>query len=275
MNYILIDGSYYIFYRFFALLNWWRFSHKNEPLSNTPIENTEFKEKFISLFKSKLEEIPEKLKIDKPYTFIVAQDCPRAQIWRTLQYPDYKGTRIDYASQGQKNPGPWFKLVYETNLFMKAGCKCILKHNHLEADDCIALITKELLYNEMDNIYIITSDTDYLQLIQPRVHIYNLKYKTVNTEKNSFGCPKKDLLCKIIVGDKADNIPGLFKKCGRKTAQKYIENIPLFKQKLQETNKNDHYSFNRTMIDFDKIPEQLQQEFLETCSTQFIELSLE
>ena len=41
-NFVLIDGSYYIFYRFFALLNWWKLARKDEPIDN-PGENEEFK----------------------------------------------------------------------------------------------------------------------------------------------------------------------------------------------------------------------------------------
>ena len=38
---ILLDASYYIFYRFYALIQWWRFAKTDEPLGN-PSENPEF-----------------------------------------------------------------------------------------------------------------------------------------------------------------------------------------------------------------------------------------
>ena len=31
-NYLFIDGSYYCFYRFHALLTWWKNAHRDEPL---------------------------------------------------------------------------------------------------------------------------------------------------------------------------------------------------------------------------------------------------
>ena len=49
-----------------------------------------------------------------------------------------------------------------------------------------------------------------------------LKNKIIN--EKSCGDPKKDLEIKIICGDKSDNIPGCFKRCGVKTAMKCIEN---------------------------------------------------
>ena len=42
-NFILIDGSYFIFYRYFAIQNWFKFSHKNEILDN-PVKNNDFVE---------------------------------------------------------------------------------------------------------------------------------------------------------------------------------------------------------------------------------------
>ena len=41
--------------------------------------------------------------------------------------------------------GPFFKMVYEDNLFIEGGAQTILQHPKLEADDCIAISTKYLL----------------------------------------------------------------------------------------------------------------------------------
>ena len=48
-QFLLIDGSYYIFYRYHALLQWWKNAKPDEPLGN-PIENTEFMERFKTVF---------------------------------------------------------------------------------------------------------------------------------------------------------------------------------------------------------------------------------
>ena len=39
MNYILIDTSYLIFYRYFALLQWWRVAHPDDDLGNPGVKN--------------------------------------------------------------------------------------------------------------------------------------------------------------------------------------------------------------------------------------------
>ena len=102
---------------------------------------------------------------------------------------------------------------------------------------------------------------DYLQLMRDNVHIYNLKYKLLSESKNAFPDPEKNLFCKIVIGDKSDNIPGIFTKCGIKTAEKYFENRELFHDKLKKENKTEQYEKNRRIIDFDYIPEDLVNGF--------------
>ena len=267
MNYILIDGSYFIFYRLFALLNWWKLSHKDEPIGKAH-ENQDFVNKFRSIIIKKIQEIPKKLNIDNPI-IIIGKDCKRENIWRNKIYPEYKQTRTSYTDADNIQPGEFFKIVYNEGLFTCAGCHYYIHHPHLEADDCIALTTKYLInkhtinLNTNTHITIITSDTDYLQLIQPNIHIVNLKYKPVNTSKNSFGCCEKDLLCKIIMGDKSDNIPSIFTKCGKKTARKYIENPLLLQNKISsDIEAQKKYALNKLLIDFKEIPNELQREFI-------------
>ena len=60
-EYILVDASYFIFFRVFALHIWWKNAKPDETLGN-PIENEEFVEKFKSTFESKLYELKKKLK---------------------------------------------------------------------------------------------------------------------------------------------------------------------------------------------------------------------
>ena len=106
-NYILIDGSYYIFYRYYALMLWWKNSHKDEPIDE-PIEKKEFVEKYKETFSKKIQDFIKKLKIADP-TILYFRDCPREQIWRNNNISNYKGTRNYDNFKG----GPFFKLTYE------------------------------------------------------------------------------------------------------------------------------------------------------------------
>lgn len=267
-TFIFVDGSYYNFYRYYALLKWWKNAHADEPLDD-PYENTEFVEKFKKTHIENLHQISKKLKLPKDALpiLIIGKDCKREDIWRMKHFPNYKGTR-DNANINFKG-GPFFKMVYEDNLFIKGGAKAILKHPHLEADDCIALSVKYLLkkYTQPEsneckcNIYIITSDQDYLQLSGPNVHLYNLTYKNIVGTGN----PKTDLEIKIIMGDSSDNIPSIFPKCGPKTAQKCIDNPEFLQKKLDEDLAHvKQYELNKLLVNFDNIPYELCKEFIES-----------
>jgi 5'-3' exonuclease len=264
-TFIFVDGSYYCFYRFYALVNWWKRAHPEEPLEN-PIENPIFIEKFKKTFVEHLEEIPKKIgltKESKPFLF-VARDCKREKIWRTELFPKYKANRV--YDDGFKG-GPFFQMVYEEDLFQQGGAQEVLSHPHLEADDCIAITVKQCIekYPESD-IYIIASDRDYLQLQSKHVKILTLTYKNIAESKSSTGNAQKDLLIKIVMGDTSDNIPSIFPKCGFKTALKCSEDPEYLKKKMDGNPEYvKQYAFNETLVNFDKIPQELVEEFL--CNT--------
>lgn len=256
-NYILIDGSYYCFYRYFALLNWWKMAHSEEELS-VPFDNELFVEKFKSTFIDKIKEIPKKLKI-KNAKIIVGKDCPRSEIWRNKYSEEYKATRVyDDTFMG----GPFFKLAY-AELFPSIEGIELISNKTLEADDCIALATKCIQeLNEDANMYIITSDTDYLQLLKPNIMIYTLKYKELKESKTYHGDPDKYLFCKILMGDKSDNIKGVFDKCGPKMAEKCWDDENYFKSKLKCGDYEERFNLNKRLISFSEIPKELIEEFV-------------
>lgn len=266
--FIFIDGSYFCFYRYYSILNWWKLAHSDEKLED-PITNNEFVEKFTKTFIDTLKQIPKKLKLDNldsnPPTMIVGRDCKRENIWRNDLYDKYKANRVCDSSTGFMG-GPFFKKVYEEELFQKGGATKILHHPKLEADDCIAICVKELLNIHPDcSIYIITSDNDYLQLIRENVHIYNLSFKNLKDSKIFTGIAEKDLQLKILMGDSSDNIPSVFPKCGIKTALKCVDDREYFKKKMGVSIQyHEQYILNETLVSFDKIPKELVNDFLAT-----------
>ena len=62
MNYILIDTSYLIFYRYFALIQWWKVAKPEQELGN-PAENQEFRDKFKKIMIESVETIKKNLKL--------------------------------------------------------------------------------------------------------------------------------------------------------------------------------------------------------------------
>ena len=190
-----------------------KIAKKEPPLPEDPYQSQDFIDCFKRTFIKKIQEIAKKHKIKNP-VFIVGKDCPRNDIWRNEFIDEYKATR-DYSNFYGK---PFFKMAYDT-LFKDAGVEHLLYHPKLEADDCIALFSRKVLEkNNNTNIIIITADHDYMQLLDENLEIFTLKHKPLRTEKNSSGNAKCDLFCKIILGDKSDNITPVFNRCGKQTA---------------------------------------------------------
>jgi len=61
------------------------------------------------------------------------------------------------------------------------------------------------------------------------------------------------------MGDSTDCISPVFKGCGKKTAEKLIKEP----NKLQEIYKTKQYILNKTLIDFQYIPENIVQDIEE------------
>jgi 5'-3' exonuclease len=260
-NIIFIDGSYFCFYRFYALNNWWKNAYPDESLDE-PINNEKFVDKFKKTFIEVLQKIPKNLNIDKsiePILF-VGKDCTRENIWRNTLFPDYKANRLhNEAFKG----GPFFKMAYYEKLFIKGGVKAILSHPKLEADDCIAISVKYLAQKYPKcMIYIVTSDGDYLQLKSENILLYNLAYKNISENKSSTGDAKLDLWIKTMAGDKSDNIPSVFPKCGPKTAIQCYNDKEYFLKKMEKDPEYyKQFELNEKLVNFERIPQELIDEF--------------
>ena len=261
---LLIDTSYISFYRFHATVFWYKKAHKDKeiPKDYESIKDEIFMNKFKSMYLKGIDKINKKYKI--PYSnFIFGLDSSRKDLWRTKLYPEYKSQRNYDGWTGRE------VLKYAHTTLLQELCKTHnmlnIKINQLEADDILAIIKKYIRKQQPNrDIIIITNDHDYLQLIDKHTTIINLQQKILN--EKSCGDPKKDLLIKILCGDPADNIKGCFKRCGIKTASKYCNNSNLL-QKAFEKNKDSKtiYQLNKTLIDFNCIPEILQKEVITYC----------
>ena len=261
--YILVDSSYFIFYRVFALYRWWKFSHNDEECINLH-ENVEFIEKYKELFIKKFKEIPKKLKLpkDADITFIIARDCPRKHIWRSYIYKDYKGTRGDHSENKNVNPDPFFKITFEEKLFENTDFHqlAILQHDFMEGDDCIAISSwciEKNMKNKDYHIYIIANDADFYQLCDDNISLRTLAFKDPRNSKNSFMDSHKDLLYKIMIGDKSDNIPSVFDKNIKSQAKMMVEDPEKLIDALVDIDNEftQQYMLNSCLIDFTRIPQ--------------------
>ena len=266
---LMIDSSYLSFYRFYATMRWYSLAYKEEmeEIHETEnynwFENEIFMEKYKKMYFMSLDKIRKTYKISSNNILFVF-DCPRDKIWRNQHYNAYKSNR-DTEKHKRENISEVFRYTYNTIFPQLENLHNVktIKIERAEADDVIAVIKKNVR-KKLPNrkIVIVTNDNDYLQLADDNTTLINMNNKIL-TEK-SRGNPKDDLLAKIICGDNSDTIPQIFKKCGPKTVQKYLDNPELLEERLNaEPESKKKFEFNKLLIDFDMIPENIQKNITE------------
>lgn len=265
MRYLLIDLSYYVFYRYYAIVNYIKLSTKTTPNLDNVLEDEVFISKFSEMFEKSLFKLVKmhfcvkNLHTCTDLQVIFVKDCCRARIWRLEHFPLYKANR-DQSKKKDRFDGMIFEHVYNVilpNLIEKYNCVYDFFVDHSEADDCIAIITKCL--TDEDRAIIITNDNDYLQLSDSVDGIYNLQGKNLNTKLVN-GCSRSSMLSKVLIGDPSDNIKGVFSKTKAMNILNNctnIEDIELQVQQFTDSQKKT-FELNKQLIDFDYIPEHLK-----------------
>jgi 5'-3' exonuclease len=259
-NFLLIDTSYYIFYRYFATLRWFTFQQpKDESGSVVPIdyeglhENEAFTDALKKHMKAEFVKLQKKWKVPSS-NVIFCNDCPRADIWRMTDYSEYKAGRV---LAGNFNKGV-FPLIYD---FLRSEGIWSVEYPGLEADDMAYIFTQKIHTQCPESrIIIITNDNDYLQMKAPHIELYNVQGKGTDLCTRSLGDPMVDLYMKICIGDKSDNIPPICAKMGTVTAEKLArmtaeERDAWIDAKGPEC--REQFEKNRRIISFAEIPQDL------------------
>lgn len=269
-TYLLVDTSYTIFYRFFATRIWYNLAHPEDKFDSDYdwFQNEVFLNKFVANYIAGIDKIAKKFYI-RNGKIIFACDCARKNIWRRQHFPDYKRNRDGkYGTQSnQVNIGPFFRHVNTVVLpLLQEKYSCFrLTEQCLEADDVIAVVKEFLTGKNPNNKYVIvTSDHDLNQLKDDSTEIIDMKQRPLR----SFGKPAVDLQMKILCGDKSDNIPGCFKRCGKKTALKLIGSSELLRRQFEkEPGSEAQYQLNTLLIDLRHIPLNPKKELCDYLET--------
>ena len=248
---ILIDGSYYVFYRYFATVRWFTFQKKEFDV-NEITENPEYIESFIKHLDSDLKKICKKWKTDIN-NIVFCTDCQRCKIWRNDLYKDYKASRVQNVNFNNK--------IFTTfsEHIQQRGIKKIW-FERLEADDVIYLIQRKLKKAHNNDVIIITNDNDYLQLADEKIHIINMQFKDITQRghKNA----KYDLLNKAIYGDKSDNIQKLAPFITKEKASQICQmDEKEVKKWLKDNDLLERFEFNMKLISFENIPKEFVDDF--------------
>lgn len=265
---LLIDTSYCCFYRWTALQNWIKLNMQEKDFNEDYMYSDDeiFMEKYDKRFWEGFKPIIKHFKVGK---ILFAIDCPRDSIWRVELYPEYKKTRTLSSDVKQKDCKNIFKHTINELLpkYKEEHNIEYIRSERAEADDIIATAVKYFRgKDENSKIIIIANDHDYLQLVDDNLEIYALastvkKMKLIN--QKSIGSGDENLLYKIIKGDSSDNIKSPFKKCGDKTAMKYVKNPKALEDALdKEPGARDKFNLNKEIISFKKIPDDINNDII-------------
>lgn len=152
----------------------------------------------------------------KPTRVILVFDGLGGSTAKRNLYPDYKGnrklTRITNWD-GFENKDEESEAITNQIVRLISYLKCLpvdlLMVDKVEADDVIGYLAKNL----EEEIYIYSSDNDYLQLVNDKITLYSpvkKKFYRPDTIKTELGIsPLNYLNYKILAGDQSDNVPGI------------------------------------------------------------------
>ena len=251
---VFLDTSYFVFYRYYAVYNWYKLSKDlNNDLASQPASDTRFLEKFDALFEKTVINLA-KAHSAPMKNIVCVRDCSRGTIWRMTLFPEYKKNRDDRLNSFDRNIFKHTYCVLLPKLMNKYGIQ-MYEYASAEADDIISVFVKRLTQDCPDAmVVVITNDNDYLQLLAPNVKILNLKNLDLNSRLKGH-TPQEYLEIKVLMGDKSDNIPSVFPKCGEKTAASLAkDNDKLVTQLSKSEVFIDRYHLNKKLIDFNEIP---------------------
>ena len=222
---MILDGNSLLFRAFYAM----------PPLKTKKGQYTNAVYGFLSMLYKLLDTY-------SPEYICVAFD-PKKPSFRHEQYKDYKATRAKAPNELVEQ----FQLIRDVlNIH---SIKCI-EIDGFEADD-VAGTFANAAEEQGAEVYLVTSDKDYLQLIDDSTKVILTKKGVTNTEEmdvqamwDTYGIsPAQFVDLKALMGDQSDNIPGVG-GIGEKTALKLIqeygsldsvyENIDSIKGKLKE-----------------------------------------
>ena len=141
----------------------------------------------------------------------------KGKTFRDELYPDYKAHRPSM-------PPDLAVQIEPLHACIRAMGWPMLIVDGVEADDVIGTLARQAEQQNMRCI-ISTGDKDITQLVNPRITLVNTMSNEVMDEANvlaKFGVPPERMLDYLmLVGDTADNVPGV-EKVGPKTAVKWL-----------------------------------------------------
>ncbi|MEE1099243.1 MAG: DNA polymerase I, partial [Alistipes sp.] len=184
----------------YALIYKYYYAFMGRPMRNHAGMNTSVIFGFVKFMR-------DMLKREEPDLIGVAFD-PKGGCFRREIFPEYKANR-------PATPEDIHLSVPYVKQFLEAMCIPILEVEGYEADDVVGTLAHKGVEHGYE-VYMVTPDKDYGQLVKEHCHIYKQKGDSIEIitardicEKYGIESPElvRDILA--IWGDSSDNIPGV------------------------------------------------------------------
>ena len=251
-RFLIIDGSYYVFHRFFAVVNWYQLHNPLKVFeADAVFSDEEFMGKYNRLFGENVMRLMKRHRISSKDDVLFVEDCPRQQIWRNASFDEYKKSR----KPSTINPHMFHHSL--RTLAPELGVR-VLAYPEAEADD-VAYVVSTHLASAGHMVTVITNDNDYLQMIEEgKIEVYNLPGSDLSSRMKDM-TPADYLKYKILVGDKSDNIPSAIPKVGPKRALDLVRD-PAKLERMLDSNPEHRarYEKNNLLMNFEMIPESMR-----------------
>ena len=213
-----------------------------------------------------------RFKNDYPGDIIICVDGPNP--WRRDIFEQYKAKRSEGRSESTTDWEEVFGLIHTIKEEIKENFPYkVVQLDRVEADDIIAVIIKKTVKKPIpfEKYLIISGDKDFQQLQKyPHVSQYSpIQKKFIETDK-----PYEYIYEHILRGDVSDGIPNFLSPDD--TFVNKIKQKPIQKKKLEGwlhslMNNGEpqdfcneyhyrNYQRNERLIDFDKIPDEIQKD---------------
>ncbi|MCX8519845.1 MAG: DNA polymerase I [Methylophilaceae bacterium] len=197
---LIVDGTSYLYRAFYGL----------PPLNNRHNQPTGAIYGVVSMLK--------RLQKDWSSNYSVCVFDAKGKTFRNDIYPNYKAHRALMPDDLRLQVEPLFDTV-------KALGWPVLRIDGVEADDVIGTLAVQA-ERQGFKVVIATGDKDIAQLVSPNVTLVNTMRNETLDEKgvlHKFGVPPARIIDYLaLVGDTADNVPGV-SKVGPKTAVKWLD----------------------------------------------------
>lgn len=185
---------------------------------------------------------------------VIAKDSKN--VWRKDIYPEYKGTSTSDEDFYYDETLFAANMIY--TFFKEYTSAYCLEVSKTEADDIIAVWCQ----NTTEDRVILSSDRDYMQLINEKTRLYSPTQKVFReTEDAGY-----ELFLKCIRGDKGDNIKSAYPRLREAKIKKAWEDdlsmLNLLETVLNDEKVGDLFERNQKLIDLTMQPDYIRNNIL-------------